>query len=65
MFPRPFPYQVYCLSCWSGCLPVLCRRMFAGVMVALCPVCQVFLLVPHVECLSLVHVPAMGMKSEV
>ena len=56
MFPRPFPYQVYRLSCWSGCLPVLCRLMFAGVMAALCHVRQLFLLVPHVECLSLVKV---------
>ena len=51
-FPRSFPYQVYRLLCWSGCLPVLCRLMFAGVLVALCHVCQMFLLMPHVECLS-------------
>ena len=56
MFSPPFPYEVYRLSCWSGCLPVLCRLMFAGVMVALCHVCQVFLLAPHVECLSYVKI---------
>ena len=52
MFSWLFPYEGYCLSCVSGCLPVLCRLMFAGIMVALCHVCQVFLLAPHVECLS-------------
>ena len=56
MFTRPLPYQVYCLSGWAGCLLVLCCLMFAGVVVALCHVCQVFLLVPHVDCLSLVLV---------
>ena len=56
MLPRPLPYQVYCLSGWSGCLPVLCCLVFAGVLVVLCHGSQVCLLPPHVGRLLLVHV---------
>ena len=56
MFTWPLLYQVYCLSGWSCCLPVVCCLMFAGVVVAMCHVCQVFPLAPHVGCLSLVQV---------
>ena len=44
MLPRPLPYQVYFLSDWSGCLPVLYCLVFAGVLVELCHGCQVCLL---------------------
>ena len=51
LFSWPFPYEVYCLSFLSGCVPVLCCLMFAGVQVALCHVHPVFLLAAHVVCL--------------
>ena len=54
MFPWPFPYEVYCLSCFAGGVPVLCCFLFAFVVEPLCHVCNVFLLAPHVVCLPLV-----------
>ena len=44
MFPWPFPYEVYCLSCLSGGVPVLCCFVFAFVVEPLCHVRNAFLL---------------------
>ena len=51
LFPWPFPYEVYCVSCLSGGVPVLCCFPFAVVVEPLRHVRNVFLLAPHVVCL--------------